>query len=86
MFHHVANFICCGLVPTEVMVTGMNDKDVTFFDFHTIFDHLAGVNLVITDCVRKVNNGCIMDEEVHVELGDIFTSGVKVDFSIEMRS
>ena len=53
MLHHVANLIGRWLIPTEVMIAGVDDQDVALFHFDSFFDHLAGVYVVVAAHVAK---------------------------------
>ena len=65
MFDHVADLIRGGLIPAEVVVTGMDDQDIAFFDFDPVFDHFAGVDIIITADIAQVDDGGIMHQVIH---------------------
>ena len=65
MFDHVADFIRRAMVPSEMVVTGVNDQDIPFFDIHPLFNHLAGINLVVTCSVAEIDHYTFIDQEIH---------------------
>ena len=84
MLHHVAYFVAMGHIPTEVMVTGVDDEDIAFFHFHAVSDHLAGVHIIITSSVAQINDGGIVYQVIEFQGGDVFTSGPEVAFAIQV--
>ena len=84
MLHHVADFIGGGMVPSKVVVAGVDHQDITLLDFHPFLDHFAGVNVVIAADIAQIDDGGIVYQEIHIQVGDIFAGGVEMDFAIQM--
>ncbi len=68
------------------MVAGVDDENIALADFDALFDHLAGIDIVIAADVAQVNDGGFVDEEIHVERGYVLAGGVKVDLAIQVST
>ena len=66
---HVADLVGGGHVPAEVVVAGVDDEDVALAHLDALFDHLAGVDVVVAAARRvRSTTAASCDQEVHVKL------------------
>jgi hypothetical protein len=86
MHDHIADLVGSRHVPTEVVVSGVDDEDVAFLDFNPLLHHLTGVDVIIATAVTQIYHRAWMDQVIHVQGGDIFSGGMEMDFSIQMGS
>ena len=82
VFDHITDFISGIVIPSEMMVPSMDDENIPFFYLHPILDHLAGIDLVISNGIAQINHNPFIDQEVHLQLSDIFAWGIEMDFAI----
>ncbi len=64
MFDHIADLIRGGHIPTKVMVAGVDDEDIALLHFHTLFDHLGCVDIVITAAIGEIHDGGFVHQEI----------------------
>ncbi len=86
MHDHVAHLVGCGHIPAEVVVTGVDDQDVAFLDLDALFDHLAGIHVVIAADIAQVDHRRLVHQVVHLERGDVLAGRVEVDLAIQVRA
>ena len=84
MLDHVADFVGGGHIPAEVMVAGVDDEDVAFAHFDTLFDHLAGVDVVVAADIAQVDDRRLVHQEIHIQRGDILARRVEVDLAVQV--
>ena len=84
MLYHIANFICRIMVPPKVVVPGMDDENIALFDFHALFDHRAGVYIIISSYIAEVDDNAFIDQEIHIQLSHILSGGIEMDLSIQV--
>ncbi|MPN17253.1 hypothetical protein SDC9_164605 [bioreactor metagenome] len=83
---HVSDFVTGWLVPSIVVIPGVDDQDVSLFHFDALFDHVRGVDIIIAAHVGKVDDGTFMHQEVHIQLCNILSRCIEMYFSVKMCS
>ncbi len=84
MLDEVSHFVGFRLIPCILVVSGVDDENITRFDLHLFGDHLRGVEVVIAGFVGDIHHDARSHPFIHGNLADGAPAGVKMYFSVHM--
>ncbi len=86
MLNHVADFVGGRLVPSVLVIAGVDDQDIAVVDVGAVFDHLGGIDVIVAGGVGEVNHDARSDEEIEGQAGNVASWGIEMNLAVEVRA
>ena len=84
MAQHITPLIRLGLIPAILMIAGIDDQNVAFFDLDARGDILRGIDPKVLGHITQIDDDTRSDQLIHLEAGNVTSGGIKVYRAIEV--